>query len=82
MKKQTIILCCGKANCPTLTKSDESDLLILTDDFGGEVKLSEEELERISHALAELRGQPSPEYRGVIPPALPPHLLNSDRVDF
>ena len=51
MKNKTIILCCGKANCPTLTKSDESDLLVLTDDFGGEVKLKEEELEKISDAL-------------------------------
>tara|TARA_R110002020_G_scaffold461776_1_gene680872 strand:- start:240 stop:440 length:201 start_codon:yes stop_codon:yes gene_type:complete len=55
MKKQTIILCCGKAGCPTLTKSDESDLLVLTDDFGGEVKLKEEELEKISDALIEFR---------------------------
>lgn len=55
MKKDTIILCCGKAKCPTLTKSEESDLLVLTDDFGGEVKLKEEELEKISDALVEFR---------------------------
>lgn len=57
MNKKTVILCCGKKGCPTLTQNPESDLFTLKDDFGGVVKLKEEELEKISEALIELRGE-------------------------
>lgn len=57
MNKKTVILCCGKKACPTLTRNPESDLFTLKDDFGGVVKLKEEELEKISEALIELRGE-------------------------
>ena len=55
MKSRTVILCCGKKGCPTLTRAPGTDLLTLRDDFGGVVKLKEEELQKISEALIELR---------------------------
>lgn len=55
MKNKTVILCCGKKACPTLTQNPESDLFTLKDDFGGVVNLREEELDKISDALIELK---------------------------
>lgn len=49
----SVLLCCGKGRCPALKKT-ENDMYSLKDDFGGEVKLSKEQLNVIQEALKEL----------------------------
>jgi len=52
---QSILLCCGKARCPALKKSStKKDHYELTDDFGGKVALTKEQLLLIKGALHEL----------------------------
>jgi hypothetical protein len=59
IKKQDggVLLCCGKGRCPVLKKSKEkTDHYTLTDDFGGEVSLTQEQLLVIKEALESLNG--------------------------
>jgi hypothetical protein len=42
---ETIILCCGKGGCPQLSENEDAEDYTLTDDYGGEVKLTAEELD-------------------------------------
>ena len=41
-----VMLCCGKAACPTIARADDSLIggFIIKDDFGGSVTLSLEEI--------------------------------------
>jgi len=48
-----VMLCCGRKRCPILTKSKDGSY-DLTDDFGGKVKLSREQLLLISDAIIQL----------------------------
>jgi hypothetical protein len=51
----SVLLCCGKGRCPALKKSeDQEEMYSLTDDFGGQVLLSKEQLTVIQEALEEL----------------------------
>jgi len=57
LKKQgeSILLCCGKARCPSLKKSSTNKgLYELKDDFGGAVKLTKDQLLIIKDALKQL----------------------------
>lgn len=50
-----VLLCCGKGRCPELSKLEEKDdLYSLTDDFGGKVHLTKEQLMVIQEAVQEL----------------------------
>lgn len=49
-----VLLCCNKRKCPALSKSSEKDIYLLKDDFGGEVKLSKEQLLVIQEAVQEI----------------------------
>jgi len=52
-----ILLCCGKGRCPVLKKSkDKKGHYTLTDDFGGQVSLTQEQLLVIKEALESLNG--------------------------
>ena len=42
MEKNTAFLCCGKAGCPSVSKDSEG-LVVITDDHGSSVKMSEDE---------------------------------------
>lgn len=50
-----VLLCCGKGRCPALTKSkNKESLYSLSDDFGGKVHLTKEQLLAIKEAVEEL----------------------------
>ena len=54
-EKDSILLCCGKARCPSVRKSKKrKDHYELSDDFGGKVMLTREQLLLIKDALSEL----------------------------
>lgn len=54
-EKDSILLCCGKARCPALRKSkSKKGHYELTDDFGGKVALTREQLMLVRDALSEL----------------------------
>lgn len=57
LKKEgdSILLCCGKARCPALKKTKgKKGFYELSDDFGGKVRLTKDQLSLISDALKEL----------------------------
>jgi hypothetical protein len=55
IKNDEAFLCCGKGRCPVLKKSkEEADHYTLTDDFGGEVLLTKNQLLVIQEALEAL----------------------------
>jgi len=50
-----VLLCCGRARCPKLTKPKKGlDTYELTDDFGGKVSLTKEQLLVIKEAVDSL----------------------------
>ncbi len=51
----SVLLCCGKGRCPAIKKEEgERDMYSLTDDFGGKVLLSKDQLSVIQEALEKL----------------------------
>ena len=57
LKKEgrSILLCCGRARCPAIKKSEkEKGHYEVTDNFGGSVALTREQLSLIKDALKEL----------------------------
>jgi hypothetical protein len=57
LKKEgnSILLCCGKARCPELKKSTtKKGHYQLSDDFGGSVLLTKEQLLIVEEAVAQL----------------------------
>ena len=52
----SVLLCCGKGRCPAIKKSnqDKNEEYILTDDYGGKVTLTKDQLSVIQEALEEL----------------------------
>jgi len=51
----SVLLCCGKGRCPAIKKEEsQGDMYSLTDDFGGKVLLSKEQISVIQEALEEL----------------------------
>ena len=50
LKGNQILLCCGKANCPSVEISEEK-YIIIKDDFGGEVKIPKERAKMIQGAI-------------------------------
>ena len=53
MEKNAAFLCCGKAGCPSVSKDSEG-LIVITDDHGGSVKMSEDEASLIHLAVCEV----------------------------
>ena len=54
-----VLLCCGKARCPSIAKEEGiSDSFIITDDYEGSVKLTKRQLEAVSEALDYLEELP------------------------
>ena len=53
IQSQTATLCCGKKNCPTLRLED--DEIILIDDYGGHVRIKQEQAFLIGDAIEALR---------------------------
>lgn len=54
-----VLLCCGKARCPSIAKEEGSnENFIIEDDFEGSVKLTKQQLEAVSEALAYLEQLP------------------------
>jgi hypothetical protein len=49
MKDGRLFLCCGKARCPSISKKD--DMIFITDDFGGKVKIPHDQAKLIDKAL-------------------------------
>lgn len=57
LKKEgdSVLLCCGRARCPSLKKSkNQKGHYDLTDDFGGSVSLTKKQLSLIKDAIKEL----------------------------
>lgn len=53
MDVKIIKLCCGGKGCPTI-KSAENNQVVITDDYGNEIKIKKEEAELIHEALKQL----------------------------
>ncbi len=53
---ESVLLCCGKGRCPAIKKSNEENAneYLLTDDYGGEVRLTRDQISVIQEALQEL----------------------------
>jgi hypothetical protein len=52
---KSVLLCCGRARCPAIKKSEkQKDHYDLTDDFGGSVSLTRDQLLVIRDAVKEL----------------------------
>lgn len=57
LENNQILLCCGRGRCPTIKKDTEdtkSENYILTDDFGGSIKLDRQQLFAIKEALEQI----------------------------
>jgi len=57
LEGNSILLCCGKGRCPAIKRDDkskESENFILTDDFGGSIKLDRDQLFAIKEALDQI----------------------------
>jgi hypothetical protein len=52
VQNRSVLLCCGKEKCPSVTK--KKDFFEIKDDFGGEVKLNKEQVLILSKAISEL----------------------------
>lgn len=48
-----IFMCCGKANCPSVSENDEG-LIEISDDYGNKVKMKKQEASLISDAITKL----------------------------
>ena len=54
-----VLLCCGKARCPSIAKEEGStENFIIQDDYEGSVKLTKEQLEAVTEALGYLESLP------------------------
>lgn len=56
IKNGKVLLCCGKANCPSVEISEEN-YIVIKDDFGGQVKIPKERAKMIEGALNILETQ-------------------------
>tara|TARA_R110000737_G_scaffold227655_1_gene241916 strand:+ start:182 stop:355 length:174 start_codon:yes stop_codon:yes gene_type:complete len=54
LQSNRIILCCGKAGCPVLSKEKDGSIKII-DDYGNSVKMLETQAELIADALKKLK---------------------------
>jgi len=50
IKENQVLLCCGKANCPSVEISEEK-YIVIKDDFGGMVKIPKERANMIQGAI-------------------------------
>lgn len=57
IKGDQILLCCGKANCPSVEVSEEN-YIVIKDDFGGEVKIPKQRAKMIHGAIEILEARP------------------------
>ena len=57
LENKSILLCCGKGRCPAIKRDEDqkdSDNFIITDDFGGSIKLNKDQLFAIQEALTRI----------------------------
>jgi hypothetical protein len=57
IENKEILLCCGRGRCPSISRdesSNEKEMFLLKDDFGGFVKLDREQLNAIKEAFNNL----------------------------
>ena len=50
INKEKIFLCCGKARCPSVSKGKDG-MILITDDFGGMVKIPIDQANMIKGAI-------------------------------
>lgn len=60
IENDSVFMCCGKARCPAIKKTnqkteDGESLYMITDDFGGSVKISESQALIISEAAEKAK---------------------------
>ena len=54
-----VLLCCGKAKCPSIAKEEGStENFIIEDDYEGSVKLTKDQLQAVTEALGYLENLP------------------------
>ena len=53
-----ILMCCGKAGCPSVS-IDEDGLINISDDFGNTVKIKKEEAALLESAVSKLNEKKS-----------------------
>jgi len=53
-----IFMCCGKANCPSVSINKEG-LVEITDDYGNSVKMNKDEASLIHDAISKLNNKNS-----------------------
>lgn len=54
IENNSILLCCGKGRCPAIKRDSQdkdNENFILTDDFGGSIKLEKDQLFAIKEAI-------------------------------
>jgi hypothetical protein len=54
MKERTIILCCGKGGCPTLTICEDTNIVKIEDDDGNIVTMDIKQARLISQAVESI----------------------------
>jgi hypothetical protein len=55
LEGNTILLCCGKNRCPSISKDvEDKGKFLIKDDFGGVVKLEKDQLLAIREALDKI----------------------------
>ncbi len=54
LKPNQVLLCCGKAGCPVVSK-EKDGFITIKDDYGNKVKMKEGEAQLIEGALKQLK---------------------------
>tara|TARA_B110000305_G_C19392616_1_gene615747 strand:- start:1172 stop:1378 length:207 start_codon:yes stop_codon:yes gene_type:complete len=57
IQDKEILLCCGRGRCPSIKRdprAGDTEHFLLTDDFGGSIKLDKEQLLSIKEAVKNL----------------------------
>lgn len=57
IENKEILLCCGRGRCPSISRDESSDnkeMFLLKDDFGGSIKLDKQQLSAIKEAFNNL----------------------------
>ena len=60
IENDSVFMCCGKARCPAIKKTDQTNedgesFYLITDDFGGSVKIPESQALIISEAAEKAK---------------------------
>jgi hypothetical protein len=60
IEDKNVFMCCGKAKCPSIKKTNENtedgeSMYLVTDDFGGNVKITESQAFALSEAAQKAK---------------------------